>query len=945
MTKARFRRAVARKNLFLYKSAICDLETVIAEDPASVQEATKELNTVRTLLEEDGGIEEEETEKKHPNFDDEPWDYYSDSETEDCNHEGNKTPCRFYNHAGCARGRSCQFSHAPDDNSVRDELGKNVCLKFLFNECEFGATKCIYSHEKKYLPAGGWWEDQEKVAAAKRIRLSGGLNEYETYEFHHSSILDNVKGQGFASRKHQEAILEHLTFIHENAMEDVASPEPNIPAPKGPFVLVLSFDYADMFTSIHTHLLNTLKKKTQLVHLTGHPKAYKKAAELLENPNLVGVLVADPAIVKRKYTIVLRKLVKYVKKGGSVVMGGSFSSHISPSTFDDFMKNTWGLNWKFGSYHRTTFALNPSNEIVKRNSSLKQSYSMKTVHVDNIKPEMAVYTTAENAHLQSLVFAPVPIQNAGSESPAVCARVGRGLLSFLGDVNAEVESTNTIMAMLGLLDQPNAPLPEPPAPIHRTGLAIAPTFDQPSGPPSKDNGKGKQKESAPGQPIAGPSTQGGTENSGTAEKSPRKLILIFIFENAEMFKSVHANQLSALKEKADVIFVEAPAQALVHLSSPRLGGVFIADDGLIKPSSTHALRKVLDYVKSGGKVVIGGLFSSMTNQPTIAQMFAAFGLPWKPGTYRRMEAQLNRHHPIAASNPTLSDSFSMKSVFLTGFQPEDLLYEQYPPIGPNYESAILHARVGKGQLGYIGDVNAEAETTPILLAMFDLLNPASKELELVPDSQKFVVLVTQLAEEVWRGVTPPFLPEIKQKAEVILGLSNARIVDLLSSKDLSGVLVADNSILKPQNAYLLSKLVEYSKNGGTVVFGFIFANQISLTQFRPLFQDNWGLDWNLAGTESSPMTRTAKNSLVKKMADPEQLPKTPNMDGIFIKGITQSSVVYCAQNRADLWKPKDGVIKSPVVFADVEKGHVGFLGVDLSQEHYRTIAYAMLGLI
>ena len=819
-------------------------------------------------------------------------------------------------------------------------LFRSVCLKFLFDECEFGAAKCIYSHDKRYLPAGGWWEDIEKVAAAKRIRSSGALSDFQTYEFHHSCIRKNVKGQGYASKQHREAILEHLTFIHENAMEDLASPNPNVPTPKGPFVLVLSFGDAELFKSIHTHLLNAIKKKTQLVHLTGHPKAHKKAVELLDNPHLTGVLVADPGIIERKYTVVLRKLVKYVKKGGSTAIGGSFSSFISPSKFDEFMKNAWGLEWKFGSYHRTTFTLNPSNELVKRNSSLKKSYSMKSVHISNIKPEMAVYKTSDNARLQSLVFAPVPIESNASEAPAVCARVGRGLLSFLGDVNAEVESTNTILAMLGLLDQPNPPLPDPSVPIATTGLAIAHIPDEPSASSSRDKGKGKQKESVSVQPVAGSSAQGRTVGSAVTS---RKLIVILIFDNIDMFKSIHATQLSALEEKADVVIVQSPAQALVHLSSPRLGGVLIADDGVIKPANSHALRKVVDYVKSGGKVVIGGLFSSMTPQPLIARTFAAFGLPWKPGTYRRMECQLNRHHPTAGKNSTLSEAFSMKAIFVSGFQPEDLLYEQYPPVGSKWESSVLHARVGKGQLGYIGDVNAEPETKDILLAMFDLSSPSTSEL--VPDSQKFVLVLSQLKEDVFRSIAPSFLDEARQKAEIVMGLSNARVVELLPSKDLSGVFIADSSILKPENAYLLSKLVEYSKNGGTIVFGFIFANQVSLTQFRPFFNDNWGLDWTMTGTQGSNLTRSSRNSLLKRVDDAEKLPKSLYVDGIFLRGIAQSSAVYCAQNRSDLWKPKEGVVMSPIVFADVEKGHVGFLGVDLSEASYRTIAYAMLGLL
>jgi hypothetical protein len=58
----------------------------------------------------------------YPRRNTEPFEYESDSDTEDCRHKGNGIACRFYNHAGCSRGNNCTFSHAPDDKSVRDGL-------------------------------------------------------------------------------------------------------------------------------------------------------------------------------------------------------------------------------------------------------------------------------------------------------------------------------------------------------------------------------------------------------------------------------------------------------------------------------------------------------------------------------------------------------------------------------------------------------------------------------------------------------------------------------------------------------------------------------------------------------------------------------------------------------------------------------------------------------
>lgn len=132
--------------------------------------------------------------------DDEPYEDVPDleeaSDSEDCAHAGNGTPCRAYNHSGCTSGARCRCSHAPDKRSVRDELcvphsshayafysgsqltrctdrGRNVCVYWLLDECRFGAEQCVYAHERTYLPSGGgqWWED-----AGRNARVRAGMH-------------------------------------------------------------------------------------------------------------------------------------------------------------------------------------------------------------------------------------------------------------------------------------------------------------------------------------------------------------------------------------------------------------------------------------------------------------------------------------------------------------------------------------------------------------------------------------------------------------------------------------------------------------------------------------------------------------------------------------------------------------------------------------------------
>ena len=153
--KARYRRGLARKgNLQLYAAlhgsftrATCrvtpcraaktkcwhvhtDFGAVLEQDPDST-EARKALRETITIIgERDSDDSDDESiafDPTFPSLDETKAELESVSDSSDWNHEGNRIPCRFYNHDGCMRGNECRFSHAPDHKSVRDRL----CVLFL----------------------------------------------------------------------------------------------------------------------------------------------------------------------------------------------------------------------------------------------------------------------------------------------------------------------------------------------------------------------------------------------------------------------------------------------------------------------------------------------------------------------------------------------------------------------------------------------------------------------------------------------------------------------------------------------------------------------------------------------------------------------------------------------------------------------------------------------
>ncbi|KAF8268649.1 hypothetical protein EI94DRAFT_1785746 [Lactarius quietus] len=159
--RARFCRGQACRGNLQLALAFVDFATVLGEQP-SWTETKKELGEIIVLL-KDRKEEDEHVEPKDciPFLRDPKVELESVSDSSDWNHEGNSFPCSYYNHDGCTQGVKCEFSHGPDHRSVRDRLGRNVCVNFLVGTCLGG---CVYSHDKTFLPSGRWWEKEDKRA-------------------------------------------------------------------------------------------------------------------------------------------------------------------------------------------------------------------------------------------------------------------------------------------------------------------------------------------------------------------------------------------------------------------------------------------------------------------------------------------------------------------------------------------------------------------------------------------------------------------------------------------------------------------------------------------------------------------------------------------------------------------------------------------------------------
>lgn len=108
-------------------------------------------------------------------------------------------------------------------------------------------------------------------------------------------------------------------------------------------------------------------------------------------------------------------------------------------------------------------------------------------------------------------------------------------------------------------------------------------------------------------------------------------------------------------------------------------------------------------------------------------------LPWTFGGYYQTTHYLQPNHPAISKTGSrlLEPSYSMKSVHMQGVNPQDRIYQSNensytqsmvfaPEEANKEESPAVLTRVGKGWLGWQGDVNAEIGTMYCILAMLGL---------------------------------------------------------------------------------------------------------------------------------------------------------------------------------------------------------------------------------
>jgi hypothetical protein len=181
---------------------------------------------------------------------------------------------------------------------------------------------------------------------------------------------------------------------------------------------------------------SAIRRTWDLVEVKTEVKAKK---ELNEKPAVV--MITDVAILKYKELFSL--VIDYAKKGGMVIFGIYFPSSVTMDKFPRIF-TPFGLEWEQGEYHRTTTALRKDNLLTTK-IKLPDQYCVKANHIAGVSSKHMIYQPTNDSRTQSFVFGSHSVNQ--NQTPAALAKVGKGYVGCIGDVNLEDDSTTIILYM------------------------------------------------------------------------------------------------------------------------------------------------------------------------------------------------------------------------------------------------------------------------------------------------------------------------------------------------------------------------------------------------------------------------------------------------------------------------------------------------------------------
>ena len=492
--------------------------------------------------------------------------------------------------------------------------------------------------------------------------------------------------------------------------------------------------------------------------------------------------------------------------------------------------------------------------------------------------------------------------------------------------------------------------------------------------------------------------------------SLKPLIVVLCLKFEEGFDQAHSHLLSVLAQRDVVRKARTLSQARHYLTSTtRPHAVILADAEVTEPEYHELLTRLVEYAKEGGTVIYAGKFNAAGLYLDLNATFKnAWGLPWCVSSRSSAGSRTVNPHVKGLNTKGLVKRYPFPAVVLVNnVALEDAVYVApslaKKPKNGSTSSAITcktpaaFAKVGRGRVGYVGDMYWKSPTTYLVLAMcfwpgsrapvapgdgapeVALVCVFSLDLTFVELIRKFQVHTDLTSVE---EVTPPpastpadtekpkrniliislekesYMDEIYDQFYAALR-KNATVTEvehpraahaaLCATPRPDAVILSDPALAKPKHSRLLTRLIGYARSGSTVVLALQFSNHIKPDETRSFFA-RWGVPWDHG---SYYRTTTALNPAgVPAPLNKDALLPSVSAKAVHVKNAPREHAVYLptaashTESRVFAPRPITGeqAEESPAVFARVGEGYLGYVGDVNGEQGSTRLIFEMCGV-
>lgn len=189
--------------------------------------------------------------------------------------------------------------------------------------------------------------------------------------------------------------------------------------------------------------------------------------------------------------------------------------------------------------------------------------------------------------------------------------------------------------------------------------------------------------------------------------------------------------ISELSSRTNVECITTSNRASTVFNNTWPSIVLVTDTAIVDPDNYQLREDALNFVERGGTLILCCHFPCPIHKQGIDKLFSSFGLYWRSGDYHSTEHDINasvRGFDVGG----LAPKYSQQALHLRDVDSKDAIYlpsaSAYvqshvcppSPIEDRSQTPAALTAYGKGMLGYLGDVNGEAQTIQILLTMCGL---------------------------------------------------------------------------------------------------------------------------------------------------------------------------------------------------------------------------------